>query len=333
MKLTFPEPHIPAYTWEEYKYEIRSGTYPSCEGSFCRTFMEAFEHYVTLEEVRVYEQRGTLHFNRDNKQNICTTVNHVYSEYRKQINRVMYEFLRNNNGVIDRWPYAEQTVVGSIREFWREYNGEKKIYLPFHYLGSDFVLGQNQEIQEKAYPVFDSLTFEYSYTEDIEDVWEELKELETQKNEMKSRQGFMACVKFAIGCIPLAATVFFVLLGIISFFDGGQIATALRRSLLNLPGGLKTVMMWTVGLVAEIDLLLIKSSILFWIAMPIIGFFAGCGSLLLWDKVRMVKKSEYRQAEKEYQEKRKEFHVRRDEWSETIRSWHNAYLDFIKKQR
>ena len=43
MELKIPEKGTSEYSWTEYKLEKESGTYPGCEGSFCRTFMEELE--------------------------------------------------------------------------------------------------------------------------------------------------------------------------------------------------------------------------------------------------------------------------------------------------
>lgn len=139
MKLKFPKEQERLYTYFEYSMDKELGGF-SAKGSFCRTFMQVMDETAAAVGIS-REYKPTL-------TDYCEHMDDVYNERKAMINHRMVEFLKENNGVIDRWPEPEShTYVVFDGDA-----GENKFY--FNYAGSAYKVidGGVRRISEEPQP-------------------------------------------------------------------------------------------------------------------------------------------------------------------------------------
>ena len=106
----------------------------------------------------------------------------------------------------------------------------------------------------------------------------------------------------------------------------------LRAWMMSQPGVIKTILMWTLGLVVDIAGLLLKNKVVFWIATVLFGFFGVCGGLAFLSKFIPCSKRVYMKTLAEYQDAKEELAAWKDEWKEVTTAWNDAYLQFLKER-
>lgn len=302
MELHFPSEGLPAYTWFDYKFEKDNGTYPGSEGSFCRTFMEVFDvelskctgdyhNYVSTTvgdmfkdgmealDIITGHERGKNGPQYNDMKQRCAKINMDYRQCRERINRKMVEFLFENDGVIDRWPYVEDVVKITIQSKVSE--DPYKTEFPFAYFGDEYKPAGHKVYREKEGPVFNHKFYHPYESEELK----EAKLYESEKHQQffshKARTGRKGFMKRFMALQPLIFGGLFLAFSLYCYFENIVPAIQVKEwgeALSSIPGILLFIPKVILYVFAYVSEILRFNNILFWIgtlAISLTGIFTG----------------------------------------------------------
>ena len=356
MELKFPPEGTPEYTWLNYQMEKEQGTYPGSEGSFCRTFMEimdeqihenagSFRGYVGTTVKDMFNsgmealdlltghERGAGKAQYSHMKDLCDRMNYTYRHCRDKINDRMVEFLLENDGVIDRWPLAEDVRGLSVDH---KQNGPDASNLEFYfaYFGTDYA-----PAGYKIYRIAPDTTwknkFYYGKTRKLKDLHDRKRELELLQSKQKDNRGLFGKIKRFLFLQPIILSVVFLIHSLICFFMNVNPAVQMGDWLEYLswiPGFLMFIPKWILLILAMISELLRINPVVFWIGtilLTVAGIGAGihlCGK----PDVARVKNDVYQQTLQELQQATMEYEEAEAEWSEVSKAWNKAYFQVCR---
>lgn len=353
MELKLPPAGTPDYTWAEYRREVETGTYPGPDGSFCRTFMEAMDEEITARtgsspayhattvkavanasmealDILTGHERGKSGPQYGHMKDLCDRMNRLFDSCREKINERMVDFLQENDGVIDRWPSADDVRGLSVDH---QQNGFDAPEIEFYF--SYF----SEPYKPAGYQVYrDPLArqwkkpYYFGHTPELNEAYDRKKALQQKAAAQKSCRGLWGGIKYFLALQPLLLTVTFVIVSLIAFFTD-QNPTVMVNDWLDaltvVPSFLLVIPRWILSILAVISELLRLNNVLFWIGTVVITFLAGLFGLFAagHPSVLPVKKRDYLKTLAELREATDEYNAAHDEWKAVTEAWNRAYFE------
>lgn len=358
MELRFPSKETPAYTWLDYEIEKKLGTYPGSEGSFCRTYMETLERvlndctgshsaYISttvkgtlnagMEAVDLLtgHNRGKNGPQYDHMKERCQRINRNYKKCREKLNSQMVKFLLENEGVIDRWPSAENSV-GIYTEV-KDIPNLDKIEFPFAYFGDDYKPAGYDVYRENEFPVYDHDFYNPYETEELKAAALYKTEKHNQYFDQKARTGFKGGVKRFIALLPLILAVIFLAFSLFCYFKDVVPAIQVKEwveEFSQIPAILLFIPKVILYVFAYISEILRFNNILFWIAtlgISLFGIILGIKRVTS-PKVSRVSATTLKKLWDENTDALEKYWAIEKEIKGVSKGWNNGYCDYLREE-
>ncbi len=358
MELKFPSAGTPAYTRFDYQLEKETGTYPGSEGSFSRTFMEVLDNelgkctgdyhsYVSTnvkdmlnDSMQVIDlitghDRGKKGPQYNDMKQRCNQINMQFGSCRKKINSAMVKFLLENDGVIDRWPYVEDTVKITIGSKVGEdpYKNE----FTFAYFGDEFKPAGHKVYREKEVPVYNHDFYNPYETEELKEAQQYEHEKHRLYFDSKANTGNKGRMKRFVALLPLIFAVLFLAFSLFCYFKDVipvHQVNAWAKEFSNIPGILLFIPKVILYVFAYVSEILRLNNILFWVgtgAISLIGIVSGIKKVTS-PKLKKVSKQKL---EEMWEENIDAFEKRlaiEKEIKAASDGWNSEYCNFVRTQ-